>query len=96
MYAILRITDVKIRKLLNENRLRAVMSVTFDDEIAVHDIKIIDGGDRLFVAMPSKKNALGAYKDVAHPINAKTREYISDTLIAEYKRACEREGAPPG
>ncbi|MBQ3379889.1 MAG: septation regulator SpoVG [Clostridia bacterium] len=85
----MRITDVKIRKLTNKNKLRAVMSVTFDDEIAIHDIKIIDTGDRLFVAMPSRKNAVGAYKDIAHPINAQTRRELSKRLIDEYKKACE-------
>ncbi|MBQ1374757.1 MAG: septation regulator SpoVG [Clostridia bacterium] len=87
----MRITDVKIRKLTRENRLRAVMSVTFDGELAVHDIKIIEGDGRLFVAMPSRRNGEGVFKDIAHPINRETRQYISDTLISEYKRACESE-----
>lgn len=87
----MRITDIKIRKLTEENRLRAIMSVTFDNELAVHDVKIIDGGDRLFVAMPSRKNKLGEYKDVVHPINAQVREYLSDALIAEYKRAAQEQ-----
>ncbi len=87
----MRITDVKIRKLTRENRLRAVMSVTFDGELAVHDIKIIEGDGRLFVAMPSRRNGEGVFKDIAHPINRETRRYISDTLISEYKRACESE-----
>ena len=87
----MRITDIKVRKLTQENRLRAIMSVTFDNELAVHDIKIIDGGDRLFVAMPSRKNKLGEYKDIVHPINVQAREYLSDELIKEYKKALKEQ-----
>ena len=90
----MRITDIKIRKITEENRLRAIMSVTFDNELAVHYVKIIDGGDRLFVAMPSRKNKLGEYKDIVHPINAKVREYVSNLLISEYHKALE-EGRVP-
>ena len=75
------ITDIKIRKIAHEEKLKAIISVTFDNQLAVHDIKIIDGNQKLFVAMPSRKNQLGEYKDIVHPINASTRDYIQSALI---------------
>lgn len=63
------ITDIKIRKLLNEGRLRAIVSVTLDDEIAIHDIKVVQGPERLFVAMPSRREENGTFRDIAHPIS---------------------------
>ena len=63
------ITDIKIRRLLQEGRLRAVVSVTVDGELAIHDIKVIEGPERLFVAMPSRKEANGVFRDIAHPIS---------------------------
>lgn len=84
------ITDIKIRKIAHEEKLKAIISVTFDNQLAVHDIKIIDGNQKLFVAMPSRKNQLGEYKDIVHPINASTRDYIQSALIDAYLNELER------
>jgi len=80
------ITNVKIRKTFENEPLRAVMSVTFDDSIAVHDVKIINAGGRYFVVMPSRKNAQGEYKDIVHPINSEFRKKLENTLIEAYHR----------
>jgi len=79
------ITDVKIRKINAEGKMKAVASVTFDDVFVVHDIKIIEGTDKLFVAMPSKKTPDGEYRDIAHPINAETREMLQSKIIEKYE-----------
>ena len=79
------ITDIKIRKILTEGRLRAVVSVTFENFLAVHDIKVVQGDDRLFVAMPSKRMPDGEYKDIAHPISSATREMIQSAVLKEYQ-----------
>ena len=82
------ITDVRIR--LNEksdNKLRAVAAITIDNCFAIHDIKIIEGQEEVFIAMPSKKAADGTYKDIAHPINTETRKYVSDKVLTAYKQA---------
>lgn len=78
------ITDVRIRKVEKEGKMKAVVSITIDNEFAVHDIKIIDGEKGLFIAMPSRKNAEGDYRDVAHPINAETRKKLQDLIMAKY------------
>lgn len=82
----MKITDVRIR-LVNkdDSKLKAVASITFDDCFVVHDVKIIDGNDGLFVAMPSRKSSDGEYKDIAHPINTDTRREIIDALFDAYK-----------
>ncbi len=77
------ITDVRLRKVNSENRMKAVASVTFDNEFVVHDIKVIEK-DGLFIAMPSKKTPNGEFKDIAHPINAETREKIQAAIIEAY------------
>jgi len=80
------ITDVKIRKTETEGRLKAVASVTFDDEFVVHDIKILVGNDEnYFIAMPSRKLPDGSYKDTAHPINSDFRKYIQDNVLEAFK-----------
>ena len=79
------ITDIKIRRLLQEGRLRAVVSVTIDNELAIHDIKVIEGPERLFVAMPSRKAADGEYRDIAHPINSATRDMIQSVILSKYE-----------
>ncbi len=79
------ITDVKIRKINNEGKMKAIVSVTFDDIFVVHDIKIIEGNEKLFVAMPSRKTPEGEYRDIAHPINAATRELLQNKIIAKYE-----------
>ncbi|MDK2802925.1 MAG: septation regulator SpoVG [Oscillospiraceae bacterium] len=78
------ITDIKIRRLLNEGRLRAVVSMTLDAEIAIHDIKIIEGQERLFVAMPSRKEENGTFRDIAHPISLEARAKIETTILNAY------------
>ena len=80
------ITNVKIRKTFENEPLCAVMSVTFDDCVAVHDVKIINAGGRYFVVMPSRKNSQGEYKDIVHPINSSFRQKLEETLIGEYHR----------
>jgi len=81
------ITDVKIRKTFDDQPLRAVMSITLDDCIAVHDVKIIYAKDKYFVVMPSKKTRDGEYKDIVHPINPEFRGKLEDTLIGEYLKS---------
>ncbi|HOV69134.1 MAG TPA: septation regulator SpoVG [Clostridia bacterium] len=79
------ITDVKVRKLEKEGKLRAVASVTFDNDFAVHDIKIIEGQNGLFIAMPSRKTQEGEYRDIAHPINSAYREKLSNLILEQYR-----------
>lgn len=80
------ITDVRVRKITKEGKMRAIVSVTFDDEFVVHDIKVIEGDKGMFIAMPSKK-AGDEYRDVAHPINSDTREQIQKTILKYYEEA---------
>ena len=80
------ITDIKVRRLLQEGRLRAVVSVTVDDEIAIHDIKVIEGPERLFVAMPSRREPGGIFRDIAHPISPMARRRFEDAVLAAYQR----------
>ena len=79
------ITDIKIRKINAEGKMRAIVSVTFDDMFVVHDIKIIESTDKLFVAMPSRKTVDGEYRDIAHPINANMRNILQTEIIAKYE-----------
>jgi stage V sporulation protein G len=83
----MKITDVRIRKLREEGKMKAVVSITFDEIFVVHDIKIIEGQNGLFVAMPSRKVGEGDYRDIAHPINQETRTMLQDMIFAEYERA---------
>ncbi len=83
----MKVTDVRVRKVLSDGKLKAVASVTFDDVFVVHDIKIINGDDGLFIAMPSKKAADGMFRDIAHPINTETREYLKRTILESYENA---------
>lgn len=85
----MQITDVRIRKLTDEGKMKAVVSVTFDDEFVVHDIKIIDGQNGLFVAMPSRKVGEGDFRDIAHPLLSETRNKIKDAIFAEYEKLLE-------
>ncbi len=79
------ITDVRVRKISKEGKMRAVVSVTFDNEFVVHDIKVIEGDNGLFIAMPSKRSQDGEFRDVAHPIHAGTREKIQQAIIKSYE-----------
>ncbi len=83
----MRITDVRVRKITKEGKMKAVVSITLDDEFVVHDIKVIEGEKGLFIAMPSKKSADGEYRDIAHPINQNTRETIQRTILESYEKA---------
>lgn len=80
------ITDVRIRKIAVDGKLKAVVSVTFDDEFVVHDIKIIEGQNGLFIAMPSKKMGETDFRDIAHPIVSEARNKIRDVIFAEYEK----------
>jgi stage V sporulation protein G len=84
---IMQITDVRVRKIANEGKMKAIVSVTFDNEFVVHDIKVIDGQNGLFIAMPSRKTPDGEFKDIAHPINTETREKIQSAILSEYEKA---------
>ena len=85
------ITDVRIRKIARDGKMKAVVSITLDDEFVVHDIKVIEGEKGLFIAMPSRKTTTGEYKDIAHPINSQTREQIQEMILNEYHRALTEE-----
>lgn len=81
----MKITDVRIRKVDKEGKMRAVVSITIDDEFVVHDIKVIEGEKGLFIAMPSRKAADGEYRDIAHPINSQTRDTIQRMILEKYE-----------
>ena len=85
------ITDVRIRKIAAEGKMKAIVSVTFDDEFVVHDIKVIEGQSGLFIAMPSRKTPDGEFKDIAHPINTDTREKIQTSILDAYEIAMQEE-----
>ena len=90
----MQITDVRIRKVEKEGKMKAVVSITIDDEFVVHDIKVIEGEKGLFIAMPSRKAGDGDFRDIAHPINSGTRERIQSTILARYPQALEEEPEP--
>ncbi len=79
------ITDVRIRKIASEGKMKAIVSVTFESQFVVHDIKIIEGQNGLFIAMPSRKTPDGEFKDIAHPINAEARETLQTAILSEYE-----------
>ena len=81
---VMQITDIKIRKFFDEGPMKAVVSVTFDDALAVHDIKVIYAREKYFIVMPSKKNADGTYRDIAHPIHAQFRTELENAVIDAY------------
>lgn len=78
------ITDVRLRKVTTEGRMKAIASITFDNEFVVHDIRVIDGNSGMFVAMPSKRTPDGEFRDIAHPITSNTRQKIQDAVLREY------------
>ncbi len=89
------ITDVKIRAVYPENTLRALVSVTIDNDIAIHDIKIIEGSDRLFVAMPSRKDDKGVFRDICHPISKPARDKLETAILDEFNAVVQfNEQAP--
>ena len=81
------ITDVRVRKIAKEGKMRAVVSITIDDEFVVHDIKVIEGEKGLFIAMPSRKATDGEYRDIAHPINTQTRDKLQKLVLEAYDKA---------
>jgi len=81
------ITDIRIRKINLESKMKAIVSVTFDNALVVHDIKVIEGADKLFVAMPSRKTPEGEYKDIAHPINSEMRDALETSILEKYQSA---------
>ena len=83
----MQITDVRVRKSTKEGKMKAIVSITIDDEFVIHDIKVIEGDKGLFIAMPSKKATDGEYRDIAHPINSSTRERIQNTILDSYQKA---------
>ena len=85
----MQITDIKIRKLFDEGPMKAVVSVTFDGQLAVHDIKVINARDKYFIVMPSRKNPDSTYRDIVHPINAEFRSTLEAEVIAAYRNECE-------
>lgn len=85
------VTDVRLRRVSTEGRMRAIASITLDHEFVVHDIRVIDGNTGLFVAMPSKRTPDGEFRDIAHPINSSTRAKIQESVLAEYNRVGELE-----
>ena len=87
----MQITDVRVRRIDKEGKMRAVVSITIDDEFVVHDIKVIEGEKGLFIAMPSRKAADGEYRDIAHPINSATRDMIQNIILAKYEATALEE-----
>jgi stage V sporulation protein G len=85
------ITDVRVRKVEKEGKMKAVVSITIDDEFVVHDIKVIDGESGVFIAMPSRKSADGQYRDIAHPINSETRNALQELILAKYEQTAAEE-----
>ena len=85
------ITDIRIRQIEQEGKMRAVVSVTFDNCFVVHDIKVIEGTDKLFIAMPSRKTPDNEFKDIAHPINMEMREMLQDSILDKYNSTILQE-----
>ena len=85
------ITDVRVRKIAKEGKMKAIVSMTLDDTFVVHDIKVIEGEKGLFIAMPSRKTTDGEYRDIAHPINSETRQQMQDVILREYEKAIPTE-----
>ncbi|MGN0495401.1 MAG: septation regulator SpoVG [Lachnospiraceae bacterium] len=85
------ITDIRLNKVAREGKMKAIASITLDNEFAVHDIKVIEGEKGLFIAMPSRKAADGDYRDIAHPINQSARDKIQSLILAEYEKLAAEE-----
>ena len=87
----MQITDIKIRKLFDEGPMKAIVSITFDHQLAVHDIKVIYARDKYFIVMPSRKNPDGTYRDIAHPINAEFRAMIQDAVMERFNEESDKD-----
>ncbi|MBQ6036413.1 MAG: septation regulator SpoVG [Lachnospiraceae bacterium] len=85
------ITDVRMRKIEGESKMKAVVSITIDDVFVVHDIKVIENENGLFIAMPSRRSADGQFRDVAHPINSETRSELQNLILEKYRQMLEEE-----
>ena len=83
----MQITDVRVRRIEKEGKMKAIVSITLDNEFVIHDIKVIEGDKGLFIAMPSKRTADGEYKDIAHPINSSARDVIQKVILESYEKA---------
>ena len=83
----MQITDVRVRKVAKEGKMKAVVSITIDDEFVVHDIKVIEGENGMFIAMPSRKSTDWEYRDIAHPLNSATRDRIQTIILNKYEEA---------
>ena len=90
----MQITDVRVRKVTKEGKMRAVVSITIDNEFVVHDIKVIESADETFIAMPSKRTPKGDFKDIAHPINSETRDMIQKAILEAYAKAEDPVAGP--
>lgn len=87
----MQVTDIRVRRIVKEGKMKAIVSITLDDEFVVHDIKVIEGDKGLFIAMPSKRASDGEYKDIAHPINSATRDAIQRQILDSYEKALLEE-----
>ena len=87
----MKITDVRVRKITNEGKMKCIVSITFDNLFVVHDIKVIEGHNGLFIAMPSRKTPTGGYRDIAHPINPEVRAMFQDKILEAYQNTLDSE-----
>ncbi len=87
----MQITDIRVKKIPSVGKMKAVVSVTFDDAFVVHDIKVIEGQDKLFTAMPSRKTPENEFKDIAHPINSEMRDLLEKAILEKYNEALEED-----
>ena len=87
------ITDIRVRKITSEGKMKAIVSVTLDNMLVIHDIKVIEGVEKMFVAMPSRKNAEGEYKDIVHPITSQLRETLQKAILEKYEEALKEQEA---
>ncbi|MBQ8002630.1 MAG: septation regulator SpoVG [Clostridia bacterium] len=85
------ITDIRVRKIASDGKMKAIVSVTLDNMLVIHDIKVIEGVEKMFVAMPSRKNAEGEYKDIVHPITSQLRETLQSAILAKYEEALKEQ-----
>lgn len=85
----MQVTDIRVRRIAKEGKMKAIVSVTLDDAFVVHDIKVIEGEKGLFIAMPSRRASDGEYRDIAHPINSETRDNLQTLILAKYKESLE-------
>lgn len=85
------ITDIRVRKMTSDGKMKAIVSVTIDNMLVIHDIKVIEGVEKMFVAMPSRRNAEGEYKDIVHPITSQLRETLQNAILAKYEEALKEQ-----